>query len=48
MHDLDWRDGWASGWWWLLMALMMIVFWGGLVWVAFVVRRRGALPRREP
>ena len=42
MHDADWHDGWASGSWWLAMALIMIAFWGGLVWIALVVLRRGA------
>jgi putative membrane protein len=40
MHNRDWNDGWGSGYWWW-MAIMMIVFWGGLIWVAVTLIRRG-------
>ena len=34
------HDGWGGGsWWW--MAIMMIVFWGGLIWIAVTLIRRG-------
>ncbi len=38
MHYGNWNDGWDS-WWW--MAVMMIVFWGGLIWIAVALTRRG-------
>lgn len=38
MHYGNWNDGWDS-WWW--MAVMMIVFWGGLIWIAVMLTRRG-------
>jgi len=40
MHDRNWNEGWDGGYWWW-MAIMMIVFWGGLIWVAVTLIRRG-------
>ena len=37
MHD--WNDNWSGNWWW--MVIMMIVFWGGLIWLAVTLMRRG-------